>query len=85
MRSPASRAGSARPMSWWRGSIPWIGPELKAFLIRVGLVALIVAVAVTAVTMAILGLTILAPILELRQRLAAAGSDLETPTVMRSR
>jgi PAS domain S-box-containing protein len=55
----------------------WIGPELKAFLIRVGLVALIVAVAVTAVTMAILGLTILAPILELRQRLAAAGSDLE--------
>jgi PAS domain S-box-containing protein len=55
----------------------WIAPELKAFLFRVGLVALIVAIAVTAVTMAILGLTVLAPILELRQRLAAAGNDLE--------
>ena len=55
----------------------WIAPELKAFLGRVGLVALIVAIAVTGVTMAILGLTVLAPILELRQRLGAAGNDLE--------
>jgi PAS domain S-box-containing protein len=55
----------------------WIAPQLERFLVRVGLVALVVAIAVTAVTMAILGLTVLAPILELRQRLAAASGDLE--------
>jgi PAS domain S-box-containing protein len=55
----------------------WIAPQLERFLIRVGLVALVVAVAVTAVTMIILGFTVLAPVLELRQRLAAAGNDLE--------
>ena len=41
------------------------------------LCGLVVAVAVTAVTMIILGFTVLAPILELRERLAAAGNDLE--------
>ncbi len=55
----------------------WIAPQLERFLMRVGLIALSVAVAVTAVTMVILGLTVLAPILELRQRLGAAGADLE--------
>jgi PAS domain S-box-containing protein len=55
----------------------WIAAQLERFLVRVGLVALAVALAVTAVTMTILGLTILAPILELRQRLGAASSDLE--------
>jgi PAS domain S-box-containing protein len=54
-----------------------INPQLQRFLFRVGLVALAVALAVTAVTMVILGLTVLAPILELRQRLGAAGADLE--------
>ena len=55
----------------------WISAQLERFLVRVGLVALAVALAVTAVTMTILGLTILAPILQLRQRLGAASSDLE--------
>ena len=54
-----------------------IDPQLHRFLFRVGLVALAVALTLTAVTMVILGLTVLAPILELRQRLGAAGADLE--------
>jgi PAS domain S-box-containing protein len=51
--------------------------QLDRFLTRVGLVALMVAVVVTVVTMVLLGLTVLTPILELRQRLGAAGNDLE--------
>jgi PAS domain S-box-containing protein len=54
-----------------------LDPQLDRFLTRVGLVALMVAVVVTAVTMVLLGLTVLTPILELRQRLGAAGNDLE--------
>ncbi len=55
----------------------WIAPQLEDFLIRVGLVTLAVALVLTAATMIILGLTVLAPILELRRRLFAAGADLE--------
>jgi PAS domain S-box-containing protein len=55
----------------------WIGPQLEHFLVRVGLVSLVMVLAVTGVTMGILGLTVLAPILELRHRLAAAGGNLE--------
>ncbi len=54
-----------------------IAPKLEQFLLRIGLVALVAVLAVTAATMTILGLTVLAPILELRQRLLAAGEDLE--------
>src|SRR4029078_9696194 len=48
-----------------------IDPQLHRFLFRVGLVALAVALTLTVVTMVILGLTVLALILELRPRLVA--------------
>ncbi len=55
----------------------WIAPQLERFLVRVGLAALMVIISVTAVTIAILAFTVLAPILELRHRLGTASSDLE--------
>jgi PAS domain S-box-containing protein len=55
----------------------WIPPQLDRFLLRAALAGLLVVIAITAVITAILGSTVLAPILELRHRLRAASSDLE--------
>ncbi|MEE9139263.1 MAG: PAS-domain containing protein [Alphaproteobacteria bacterium] len=53
----------------------WVAPELRRFVLRIAGLVMLVATFVTVVTMMILGLTVLAPILHLRQNLLAAAGD----------
>jgi len=52
-----------------------IGPELRAFLVRIGGLVLLISVFVSAVTMVILGRSILLPLLTIRDNLVAAHDD----------